>query len=85
MDRRNQKGYRFERGNWEEIQEIGSERIETAREFSVIVDPYIQKRCKNDGELDYFGTCVTPTEKDRMDARCCAASLSNAISFTITW
>jgi hypothetical protein len=38
------------RKNWEEIQENRGGRIETAADFSVIVDPYLRKRLKNDDD-----------------------------------
>jgi hypothetical protein len=36
--------------NWEEIEENRSGKIETAEDFSVIVDPYIWKQLMNDDD-----------------------------------
>ena len=43
-------------GNWEEIKKMGSGRIETAGDFSVIVYPYVWKLLKNDDEMSSYLT-----------------------------
>ena len=42
------KGVEMRGGNWVEIKENRSGRIEMARDFSVIGDPYLWKWLKND-------------------------------------
>ena len=39
--------------NWEEIQENRKWEIKTAGDFSVIVDPHVWKRLKNNDETFY--------------------------------
>ena len=49
-----QKWYRNEKGNWEEIQKILSERIETAGDSFIIFDPYLWKPLNDDDTSDWM-------------------------------
>ena len=54
MDRANQKGYRSDRGELQEVHGTGSGRTKRVGDFSVIVNLYIWKRRKNTVMMEYL-------------------------------